>query len=329
MSRAIRRGTPEDDATLALRALARSEGADVQELQTLYALECLLARVAASPFRDDFVLKGGALLAAYALRRPTKDLDLSATRLSNDTAGVTERVRSICAIPLPDGVEFDVGSISASEIRDEDEYSGVRLRITGTLGAARLHVGIDVSFGDPIWPAPRIVQVPRLLDVGLEPVLVLGYPLTMVLAEKIVTAVERGEANTRWRDFADVHVVSRQHRIDGDTLRSSLREVAQYREGGDAPAERRGGRTGCRRAGTMDPLAPPWRENRPLREPVGGARPRRALRRSRDHGTGPARHVVTGGTALGRRRGHQGDLVTAPGRGKGSVDRDNGWRMSG
>lgn len=230
MSRAIRRGTPEDDATLALRALARSEGADVQELQTLYALECLLARVAASPFRDDFVLKGGALLAAYALRRPTKDLDLSATRLSNDTAGVTERVRSICAIPLPDGVEFDVGSISASEIRDEDEYSGVRLRITGTLGAARLHVGIDVSFGDPIWPAPRIVQVPRLLDVGLEPVLVLGYPLTMVLAEKIVTAVERGEANTRWRDFADVHVVSRQHRIDGDTLRSSLREVAQYRE---------------------------------------------------------------------------------------------------
>lgn len=230
MSRAVRRGTPEADATLALRALARAEGTDVQELQTLYALECLLARIAASPFRDDFVLKGGALLAAYALRRPTKDLDLSATRLSNDTVSVIERIRVICGIQMPDGIKFDGESIGASEIRDEDQYSGVRLRIAGILGTARLRIGIDVSFGDPIWPTPEIVEVPRLLDTGLSPVLVLGYPLVMVLAEKIVTAVERGEANTRWRDFADIHVVSRQHRIDGDTLRSSIREVAQYRE---------------------------------------------------------------------------------------------------
>ncbi|MFJ3403557.1 nucleotidyl transferase AbiEii/AbiGii toxin family protein [Promicromonospora sp. NPDC090134] len=229
MNRAVRRGTPGADATLALRTLARDEGKDVQELQTLYALERLLARLAASEFRDDFVLKGGALLAAYALRRPTKDLDLSATRLANDMASVTERLRTICEIPLPDGIEFDVESISASEIRDEDQYSGVRLRISGALGTARLRIGIDVSFGDPIWPAPTLVQVPGLL-LDSDPVLVLGYPLTMVLAEKIVTAIERGEANTRWRDFADVHVVSRQHRLDRDTLRSSIREVAQYRE---------------------------------------------------------------------------------------------------
>ncbi|MFD7310058.1 nucleotidyl transferase AbiEii/AbiGii toxin family protein [Promicromonospora sp. NPDC059942] len=230
MNRAVRRGTPEADATLALRTLARGEGRDVQELQTLYALECLLARMALSEFRDDFVLKGGALLAAYALRRPTKDLDLSATRLANDIASVTERLRTICEIPLPDGVSFDVMSISASEIRDEDQYTGVRLRISGALGTARLRIGIDVSFGDPIWPAPKLVQVPRLLNSDTDPVLVLGYPLTMVLAEKIVTAVERGEANTRWRDFADVHAISRQHRLDQETLRSSIREVAQYRE---------------------------------------------------------------------------------------------------
>ena len=230
MSRAVQRGTPAADATLALRALARARGTDVQELQTLYALECLLARVAASPFRDDFVLKGGALLAAYALRRPTKDLDLSATRLANDVDSVTARIRVICEVQLPDGVEFDAGSISATEIRDDDEYSGVRLRISGALGPARVRVGIDVSFGDPIWPAPNIVRVPRLIDTGLDPVLVLGYPLTMVLAEKIVTAVERGEANTRWRDFADVHLVTRRHQIDRGTLRSSVHEVAQYRE---------------------------------------------------------------------------------------------------
>jgi hypothetical protein len=43
--------------------------------------------------------------------------------------------------------------------------------------------------------APAEVEVPRLL--GGEPVRVLGYPLVMVLAEKIVTMVERGQANAR------------------------------------------------------------------------------------------------------------------------------------
>lgn len=58
------RGTPDGDATLAIQKLARETGADVQELQILYVLEALLARIAASPHRDDFVLKGGVLLAA-------------------------------------------------------------------------------------------------------------------------------------------------------------------------------------------------------------------------------------------------------------------------
>ncbi|HVX44408.1 MAG TPA: hypothetical protein VHC49_11010 [Mycobacteriales bacterium] len=35
---------------------------------TLYALEGLLARFAASPYHEDFVLKGGVLLAAFSLR---------------------------------------------------------------------------------------------------------------------------------------------------------------------------------------------------------------------------------------------------------------------
>lgn len=30
----------------------------------------------------------------------------------------------------------------------------------------------------------------------------------MVLAEKLVTAVQRGTANTRWRDFADVYLLT-------------------------------------------------------------------------------------------------------------------------
>ncbi|GAA4382357.1 nucleotidyl transferase AbiEii/AbiGii toxin family protein [Agromyces bauzanensis] len=51
----------------------------------------------------------------------------------------------------------------------------------------------------------------------------------MVLAEKIVTAIDRGEANTRWRDFADIYTLSRVSQVDGGVLRASLETVAAYR----------------------------------------------------------------------------------------------------
>lgn len=98
-------------------------------------------------------------------------------------------------------------------------------------GPARLVIGIDVNFGDPIWPAPRVIELPRILTLDRLPVRLLGYPLTMVLAEKIVTAIDRGVANTRWRDFADVYALTRLHRVGLDEIRASIETVAEYRMG--------------------------------------------------------------------------------------------------
>ncbi|MDR3070139.1 MAG: nucleotidyl transferase AbiEii/AbiGii toxin family protein, partial [Propionibacteriaceae bacterium] len=75
MTPAPQHGTPAGEATLAIQKLARNTGQDVQDLLTMYALEGLLARLSASSFKDDFVLKGGVLLAAFTLRRPTKNID--------------------------------------------------------------------------------------------------------------------------------------------------------------------------------------------------------------------------------------------------------------
>jgi len=223
-------GTPAGDATIAIRNLARQTGRDVQELMTLYALEGLLARIANSEYRDDFVLKGGVLLAAFAARRPTKDIDLQATRLAGDPDEVVERVRVIATLDVADGLVFDPASVTATTIRDEDEYAGVRVKLSAALGTARLTVGMDVNFGDPIWPAPRLIELPRVVPLGLPAVTLLGYPLTMVLAEKVVTAVDRGVANTRWRDFADVYMLIRLHSVDAAEFRMSMETVAEYRK---------------------------------------------------------------------------------------------------
>jgi hypothetical protein len=52
----------------------------------------------------------------------------------------------------------------------------------------------------------------------------------MVLAEKIITAVQRGTANTRWRDFADIYLLVERHDINRHDLAASLTGVAGYRE---------------------------------------------------------------------------------------------------
>jgi hypothetical protein len=222
-------GTPAADAFLALRQLARRTDADVQELLTLYALEGLLARVAASKWSDEFVLKGGVLLAAFDLRRPTKDIDLQATGLPNEVEAVRERMAAIAALDLGDGLVFATDELTAQTIRDEDQYAGVRVRLVAGLANARLAIGVDINFGDPIWPRAEPVKIPRLLDNGSEPVRLLGYPLPMVVAEKTLTAVERGEANTRWRDFADLLIISRSQTFTAVELNATLAEVAAHR----------------------------------------------------------------------------------------------------
>jgi len=153
------------------------------------------------------VLKGGVLLAAYDLRRPTADVDFAAVQMSSDVETVRRLVGEVAAAVLPgdleDGLAFDPGEIRAETIREDDEYSGVRVRLVARLATAREPFHVDVNVGDPIWPAPAEISLPRLL--GQEPIRVRGYPMEMVLAEKIVTALHRGQASTRWRDFGDIY----------------------------------------------------------------------------------------------------------------------------
>lgn len=221
------RATPDGRAYLDLRARARDERRPVDELLQLYVLESFLVRLAESRFADRLVLKGGVLLAAFGERRPTRDVDLQAQALDNDVEKVRALICEVAASHLDDGVLFDVGGATAVAIRDEDAYSGVRVTMQAALATARQQFHVDVNVGDPVSPAPERVHLPRLL--GGE-VVVRGYPLAMVHAEKIVTAVVRGTVNTRWRDFADVYLLSRRHRVGGSDLAASLQRVADHRQ---------------------------------------------------------------------------------------------------
>jgi len=193
----------------------------------LYALEGFLARLARSSHRDRLVLKGGVLLSAFALRRPTRDVDFLALGVDNDPNVVGQLIADAARIAVEDGLVFLVDTLAVSAIRDDDIYPGVRVRLQVELATAKLRFQADVNVGDPVVPGALVTQIPTLLP-GEGP-LVLAYPRAMVVAEKLVTALQRGRASTRWRDFGDLHLILGQDALDDSQVIAAIVAVARHR----------------------------------------------------------------------------------------------------
>ena len=211
---------------LDLQATARATCRPVDELFQFYALEGFLRRLTRTSHADNFVLKGGVLLAAYSDRRPTRDVDLAAADIDGDIANITNVITEILNVEVNDGVEH-LAIVKIEEIRAEADYPGVRATITGKLDTANIRFHVDISIGDPLWPEPDLVELPQLLD--RKPIPLRGYSPELILAEKIVTAIQRGTASTRWRDFVDIASLIAAP-FDNARLSEAIHRVADRRQ---------------------------------------------------------------------------------------------------
>lgn len=213
-----------------LQRLARARSRGTQQVMELYVHERLLARVAVSRFKDQLTLKGGMLLAALAVRDVTRDADLLARGIDNDASKVQAVVAEIAAVDLGDGLVFDVQAITISVMREDDDYQGLRVRVPVRLASARLVAQLDINFGDPIKGEPMCVGG-SFID-GVEqatPFMLNAYRIEDVLAEKIATVIDRGDLNTRERDFSDVWLIGHRMSVDGDRLLQALRITVVHR----------------------------------------------------------------------------------------------------
>lgn len=214
-----------------LQALARKDAraggvaVPTQEYLLRHSLESFLDRLTKTDHAQDFVLKGGLLLGAYGVRRPTKDADSNAVSADVTPEHLRRVVRAIAAVDAIDGVDFALDSLLIHEIREDAEYPGIRARVRVGVGSWRGVIAWDVSTGDPVVPAPRPVVLPRLLG---EPIALIGYAPESTVAEKGVTILERGIASTRWRDYVDI-VALAEAGLDDALLLQSARAVAAYR----------------------------------------------------------------------------------------------------
>jgi predicted nucleotidyltransferase component of viral defense system len=213
-----------------LQHLARQQGDDFQLVLLRYVNERLLYRLTQSAHAQRFVLKGAALFTLWSghPHRATRDLDLLGFGDCHEAhlRGVFREVLS--QEVEDDGVQFDVDSLEVGPIRDDLEYSAVRVLFFAHVTTAKVRVQVDIGFGDAITPPPAMVAFPTLLDQPAPRVR--AYPRETVVAEKLEAAVKLGLANSRMKDFYDLAVLPGMFGFEGELLVDAIRATFERRQ---------------------------------------------------------------------------------------------------
>lgn len=91
-----------------IRNIAKQKNIPAQVILQNYMFERLLVRLAASAYKEKFVLKGGMLVAAIVGldNRATMDLDTTLKNLPLTPEAIRSALEEICAMPSDDEVTF-------------------------------------------------------------------------------------------------------------------------------------------------------------------------------------------------------------------------------
>ena len=213
-----------------VRNLSKKKSADAQILMRNYMMERFLERISLSEYKNQFILKGGMLVAAMVGldARATMDLDATIKGTNVSVEDVEMIISQIISIPLDDGVSFRVKRIS--EIMEEADYPGVRVSMETKVDGVITPLKIDISTGDII--TPREIKYNFNLMLENRTIEVWAYNLETVLAEKLETVISRNVTNTRMRDFYDIYILQKLYgeQLSKDVLRDALVATAKKRE---------------------------------------------------------------------------------------------------
>lgn len=205
-----------------MKNIAKEKHISAQLVMQNYMLERLLERISVSKYRQNFILKGGFLIAAMVGldTRATMDMDATITGLPVNEQIVRKMFEEICKIELADDVSFHFRSIG--EIREGDLYAGYRVSLSADYPPMAVPLKLDITTGDKITPKEITYQFKLLLEN--RSISVLAYNLETILAEKIETVISRGDQNTRPRDYYDIYILTKLQylNIDIRTLKTAL-----------------------------------------------------------------------------------------------------------
>jgi predicted nucleotidyltransferase component of viral defense system len=195
-----------------------------------YFQERFLYRVSISKYRDDLILKGGALLLSLNISksRPTQDIDFLLRRENLDHKTAKNMIAEIAKIQGEDGVIFHPKTIIITNIREDNLFNSIRIRFEATLGQALSKMQIDVGFKDSITPNPVIFEYPTILD--LDAPKIVAYSWETVVAEKFEAMVKLYLFNSRLKDFYDILHLSQNVSFNSSKLKKSITSTFRKRK---------------------------------------------------------------------------------------------------
>ena len=216
-----------------IKNMAAEKHISAQLVMQNYMIERLLERISISDYRRNFIVKGGFLISAIVGldTRATMNLDTTVKGFTLTHESIRKIFSEICSIQADDDITFEMGSIS--DIREGDDYPGIRVALKAVYLPIRVPLTVDVTTGDVITPGEMEYSIPMLFDD--RRINIFAYNLETVMAEKLETVLSRGIANTRPRDFYDIHILysMRGDTCDFDVLYEALMRTAGKRKSTD------------------------------------------------------------------------------------------------
>lgn len=211
--------------------VAKQEEVFYQTILTRYFQERLLYRISQTRYRENFYLKGGALMYAYErfAARPTLDIDFLGTHISNDGKRIAEAFREICSVDCKeDGVQFAGDKITTQNITEFKDYHGVRLSIPVAMDTIAQVLTMDVGFGDVVTPHPVSLDYPLLLE-GLPEASILAYSTETVIAEKMHAIIDLADQSSRMKDYYDIYHLLTSFQYDSAILQDAINRTFENR----------------------------------------------------------------------------------------------------
>ena len=174
-----------------MKKLAKENQISAQLVLQNYMLERFLERVSLSPYRDNYIIKGGFLISSMVglNSRATMDMDATIKGYPVTQDAVQKMIEQILTVPLK----------------------------------------LDITTGDKI--TPREIQYDYKLMLEDRHIQVMAYNLATILAEKLETVISRSDQNTRPRDYYDVYILTKlqAENIDFPALGAALMATASKR----------------------------------------------------------------------------------------------------
>lgn len=194
----------EETIKLKAKELENKYNMNYYEALQRFMLERILERISVSKYQDNFILKGGLLLAIMfgIENRTTKDMDTTIKGIDISKNKIVKILNEILSIDLKDGTKFDI--VNVTDIRQEDEYGGNKYYITGRINNTKVNLEIDISTGDKVTPKELKFKYPLLFEN--RSILINSYNIETILAEKIETVLRRGKYNSRMKDYYDIYL---------------------------------------------------------------------------------------------------------------------------